>query len=89
MLRIKDFYPRKESINGLVDLIKICFCPDTIIDEEIFSKLNDLEHIINVISENEQVYSIISKIIHPIVLEAILRWSNRQFNGSNHVQKRK
>ncbi|CAF2897940.1 unnamed protein product [Rotaria sp. Silwood2] len=87
LVRRKNFYPWPELIDGLADLIKACISYDVIIEDDFFSKLNRLEDIIDLIQEKTQVYPTISKAIHPISVEAVLRWSNTQFNGSHHVYR--
>ncbi|CAF0844664.1 unnamed protein product [Rotaria sordida] len=87
LLRRNDFYPWQELINGLVDLVKTCISYDVIIENNFFSKLDQLENIIDLIYRKIQAYPIISKVIHPISVEAVLRWSNIQYNGSHHVYR--
>jgi hypothetical protein len=87
LLKKQDFYPWKELINGIIELVETCISYDTIIDKETFSKLDELENIINILSEKAQAYPIISKRIHSIALQAILRWSNTEFNGSRYVYR--
>jgi hypothetical protein len=83
LLKKKDFYSWNDLTDGLVDLIQTCISYDRLIDEEYFSKLNYLEEIIDFIS----IYSKISELVQSSILEAIVRWSDNQFHGGNHVYR--
>ncbi|CAF1143141.1 unnamed protein product [Adineta steineri] len=87
LLKRKDFYPWEQLTNGLVDLTKICISYDTIVNEKVFSDLNQLEDILCIISTKAEVYPIINKSLHSIALEATLRWSNPDISWSNHVYR--
>ncbi|CAF1175185.1 unnamed protein product [Adineta steineri] len=87
LLKRKDFYPWEQLTNGLSDLTKICISYDTIVNEKVFSDLNQLEDILCIISTKAEVYPTIMKTLHSIALEATLRWSNPDISWSNHVYR--
>lgn len=87
LLSKSDFYPWKDLMNGLVDLVQTCISYDTIIHEECFSELDRLENIIELIHRKAQNYPAILKVIHPIAIETILRWSNAELHGNIHVHR--
>ncbi|CAF3918965.1 unnamed protein product [Adineta steineri] len=87
LLKRKDFYPWEQLTNGLVDLTKICISYDTIVNEKVFSDLNQLEDILCIISTKAEVYPSVNKSLHSIALEATLRWSDSGISWSNHVYR--
>ena len=75
-LNRKDFYPWKDLVEGLVNIVRTCTTYETIIDEEHFSPLNDLETLIEFIGKKAHVYPQIIRTTHAIACEVILRWSS-------------
>jgi hypothetical protein len=80
LLKKRNFY----SSNDLMDLIEICISYDRLIDEKYY----ELEEIIDFISEKIiPIYSKISELVQPMILDAIVRWSDQQFHGGDFVYR--
>ena len=76
LLNRRDFYPWKDLIDGVVNMVRTCTTYETITHEEYFSPLNDLEALIEFIGKKARVYPQIIRATHAFTCEHIIRWSS-------------
>ncbi|CAF0846606.1 unnamed protein product [Adineta ricciae] len=87
LLRLNDFYSWGEMADSLAELLKRCISYDALNSKEHFNNLDCLEDIVEIIIDKRQVYSSIGKVLHPIAMETILRWSNPDLRFDTHVYR--
>jgi hypothetical protein len=87
VLNKAEFYPWKELIPRIADLVRICASYDTIVEKSFFSKLDKVTAIIALIYERAKGTPVILRTTHDPALEAILRWSDKKTAWCLHVHK--
>jgi hypothetical protein len=83
----KQFYPWKDLCDNMVAMIATCCSYDSIVHDNTFSSLDDLEKIIEFIFGKASTYPSIIRQSHSLACESILRWANCQHQWSFHVYR--
>jgi hypothetical protein len=79
MMTKLEFYPWKDLESRITDLINTCISYDKIIHKPYFSNLKDLENIVKLIDDRAKQNPVLLQSTHSIALQAILRWSNKDY----------
>ena len=85
LLQRPDFYPWKEWMSPLTDLLHLCASYETIVSTEYFTPLNELGKIVELIADQARVYPAISQNLHGVATDCIVRWSDQRNTWSRCV----